>query len=288
MTINEISIKTEIGHSIKGKCFIPDQVQEISAIILITPANAVKQRYYEKFATFLCENGFISITFDYYGIGLSKDQPIKKIKVLMSDWGYFDIQAMIHWISQVYPNRTIYIVGHSAGGQLLGMVKDIDKVKAIVMVAAGTGYWKLWKQPQKTLLFVFFYIVMPIFTRLFGYYPGRLGLGENLPKNMAKQWITWCKSKNYLFDDPKVQSLNYYDSIGVPILAISFSDDLSYGPDKAIKSLLSFYTNAQITRRHINPRDINVKSIGHFTFFKERFKENLWQEVIQWFKTFEL
>ena len=282
-----MSIQTEKGYTIKGKCFVPNKLSKSSSIILIAPANAVKQRYYEKFASFLCENKFISVTFDYYGFGLSKDKPVKKIKVHMSDWGYYDIEAMIYWVSQTYPNRAIYIIGHSAGGQLLGLVKDIDKVKAIVMVAAGTGYWKLWKQPQKTFLFFFFYIFMPLITRLFGYYPGRFGLGENLPKDMAKQWIQWCRSQNYLFDDPNIQSLNYYDTITIPMLALSFTDDTNYGPPRAIESLLSFYPNAKITSKQIDPRDIHVESIGHFTFFKEWFKENLWQDVLQWIKNIE-
>jgi len=33
------------------------------------------------------------------------------------------------------------------------------------------------------------------------------------------------------------------------------------------------------------PRELGVKSIGHFGFFRERFRDSLWREAADWLET---
>ncbi len=37
--------------------------------------------------------------------------------------------------------------------------------------------------------------------------PGWSGLGEDLPKGVFEQWVSWVMSKRYLFDDPELGGL---------------------------------------------------------------------------------
>ena len=68
-----------------------------------------------------------------------------------------------------------------------------------------------------------------------------------------------------------------------PLLAYSFSDD-AYAPTPAVESLLDAYSGADITHRHLTPADLGVSEIGHFGFFRERFRDTLWQESAAWLR----
>jgi predicted alpha/beta hydrolase len=51
-----------------------------------------------------------------------------------------------------------------------------------------------------------------------------------------------------------------------------------------VEGLLSFYSQAQITHRHVSPKDLGVAAIGHFGFFREQFKSSLWNDTVHWLK----
>jgi len=40
--------------------------------------------------------------------------------------------------------------------------------------------------------------------------PGWSGLGEDLPKGVFEQWVSWVMSKRYLFDDPELGGLKNF------------------------------------------------------------------------------
>ena len=73
-------------------------------------------------------------------------------------------------------------MAHSAGGQLLGLARNSDRVAAMLMISAPSGYWRLWKGRQRLLIGLLWFVLMPVMTRLVGYFPGRrMGLGVDLP-----------------------------------------------------------------------------------------------------------
>jgi len=47
-------------------------------------------------------------------------------------------------------------------------------------------------------------------------------------------------------------------------------------------AFLDAYTGADITHRHLAPKDLGVPEIGHFGFFRERFRDSLWREAADW------
>jgi predicted alpha/beta hydrolase len=42
------------------------------------------------------------------------------------------------------------------------------------------------------------------------------------------------------------------------------------------------YPDAPWETRKLAPRELGVKSIGHFGFFRERFRDSLWRETADW------
>jgi predicted alpha/beta hydrolase len=66
-------------------------------------------------------------------------------------------------------------------------------------------------------------------------------------------------------------------------LVYSFSDD-PYAPLKAVKDLLHHYDNLKIEHRHVDPKSVNQKSIGHFSFFRKSSEEIFWKNVSEWLR----
>jgi predicted alpha/beta hydrolase len=173
------------------------------------------------------------------------------------------------------------ILGHSLGGQLLGVLRHRTQVHAVLTVASGTGYWR--HNPKWFLkLFYLWFFAMPVYTRLFGYFPGRkLGKVGDLPRAIALSWSSWCRHPQYLMGDQSMRQRAAYHEVTAPILSFSFADD-RYIPKPAIEQLHGWFTRANVTRRHLTPAEANAKSIGHFGFFKLGRDHALWREASEW------
>ncbi|MDR7210118.1 alpha/beta fold hydrolase [Flavobacterium piscis] len=268
-----IEIKTDKEHTITANVY---EAEQSGAVLIISSATGVKQAFYRKFAEFVSANGVSVITFDYLGIGLSLKQPIKQLQNDASDWGKVDLEAIIKYATEHYPNSKLTLLGHSIGGQLIGLAKSSSEVQKIILVSAQSGYWKFWKNSGKFKMWVNWHILFPLLINTFGYLPSKKVSGmENLPKNVAKQWSKWGRTPNYLFDDISGQEL-FFKTISVKILAISIEND-AFAPKEAVDWLAYKYENSEIKRVHLMSKDYATKEIGHFGIFREKFANDLWK-----------
>lgn len=226
-----------------------------------------------------------TLTFDYRGVHESQSNVISGSDIQMVDWGKFDINATLEWtIKKWQPNELIFL-GHSCGGQLLGLAKQSAKISKALFVASQSGYWKLWPKPQQWGLLAIWQTI-PLLTPFFDDFPARsLGLSSvNIPSGVAQQWAKWGKSPNYLWDFIPTNDLKRYRNLSFPLLSLGFLDDQYFGPPKSVKTLLSYYTSVQSELRIISASDYNIKSIGHFGFLKENLRGTLWNEMANWMK----
>ena len=251
-----------------------------NTVLIISSATGVKQGFYKKFADFVSANGITVITFDYSGIGLSLKKPIKQIKSSASDWGKNDLEAVIKFTKENYPNAKITLLGHSIGGQIIGLAKSSSEVQKIILLAAQSGYWKLWKGFDRVKMWANLHILIPSLNNLFGYLPPKRITGmENLPKNVAKQWSGWCRNPNYLFDKVSPQDL-FFKNVSAKAIAISIENDY-YAPKNAVDFLTEKYENAEeIKKLHLRPTEYNTNAIGHFGIFREKFENTLWKQLM--------
>lgn len=248
-------------------------------ILVIASATGVKQEYYHKFAHYLSGHGVSVITFDYTGIGRSLTKPIKQLTNNTADWGRNDLESVLQYVLQNYTNSKKVILGHSIGGQILGLAKSSTKFDKIILVAAQSGYWKLWDGMDRIKMWFNWYILFPAILNIFGYLNSKKLSGmENLPKNAASQWLRWGKHPDYLQSDTSID-LKYYDTIEQDLCAFSIEDD-RYAPLKAVEWMTSQYRNSKSKSIHLKPSDFNVEGIGHFGLFKERFKPTIWQILL--------
>ena len=267
-------IETKNGHRLSSTFYSPEG--EIKGAVLIVPAMGVAQQYYASFASWLTQQGYMAVTFDYSGVGLSQSGHLRDSDVTITDWAKFDCAAMVDAVSAKADGRPLYWIGHSLGGQILGMVPNFNLITKVINIASGSGYWFENVPSLKWRACWLWYIVVPLATRVFGYFPGkRLRKVGDLPGGVMNQWRRWCLNPEYLIGAEGIEIRDRYRSIITPISSLSFTDD-ELMSKKNIDSLNSFYASSKMKTSRITPEDIGVKHIGHFGFFKARFEESLW------------
>lgn len=241
-------------------------------VFLINGATGVPQRYYRAFSEWLVEQGGSVVTFDFRGIGASRPKSLKGFPAKARDWGQLDFEGAIRFAEQRFPGRELVLVGHSIGGQLIGMAPAATAFSRVFTVAAQVGSWRDWPGLGKWAMAGLWYGLMPAAVSVMGYYPGKLGMGSDLPAGMALEWASWGRHRDYLLRNVSREG---YERLTAPFLSYSFSDDF-YAPKQAVDKLHALYSHASVERVHLTPRELGVKAIGHFGFFRERFRDSLW------------
>ena len=276
--LTEIEIPTPMGHHLAGLLLKTKNIEK-HQFIVFGSATAVKYTFYIQLARYFAEHGYSVLLFDYYGIGKSIDKPLRKIKITMAEWGSNDLQSVVNYVQNNFEIEEFHYVGHSVGGQVLGMLDNPNVFSKIIFFSAQIGYWRYYKKHNRSY-FLLYYFIFPLLIKIFGYLPSkRLSLGMNLPPNQARQWSRWLLQKNYLFDDPTIDTTSFQE-VTSQILSYSFTDD-NWAPLKACQAMVNHYTNAEIIYRDINPNDYGLKKIGHFGIFREKNKEKFWGDFIE-------
>ena len=273
--INRQSIIAKNCCTIQATFFRPNG--EPKAAALIVPGMGVSQSYYAAFATWLATQGYLVATFDYAGTGLSNNGDVRKLDLNIVDWARFDCDAMINAISVLAPDKLLYWLGHSLGGQILGFVPDQSRIAKAVTIATGSGYWVENAPSLKWKVWWLWYVVAPLATHLFGYFPGkRLRKIGDLPRGVMDQWRRWCLNPEYAVGAEGPTARAHFAAVTTPITSLSFADDELMSA-RNTESLHGFYENAPRTMKRISPQDVGAKRIGHFGFFNARFEGSLWQ-----------
>src|SRR5579864_4823104 len=206
---DDIIVPAADGYALGATLFLPRGPKRHA--VLISSATATPRKIYRGFAAYLAQQGAAVLTYDYRGIGGSRlkqvigyNQPRSLVgfKATMADWAALDITAAVAWMRERYKNLPLAYVGHSFGGQALGLLPNNTEVSRALLIAAQAGYWKLMASPERYRVYAILNFIGIPLTRLLGYAPGWSGLGEDLPKDAFLQWVRWVMSKRYLFDDP--------------------------------------------------------------------------------------
>lgn len=269
------------GYELRGTAFEP--AGEVRATVIICPAIFVRQRFYASLAAHLATAGFRTLTFDYRGCGESAHdvygRPVNRLRY----WGELDLHGVIAFASQSTPGRPIFALCHSMGGQLLGLAGNVSELAGIIAVTSSTAYWGHWPLRSRFILAGLWYALVPLATSLTSVVPGAaLGLGQAVPAGPVRDWARWGRHAEYLLGDPKVRS--HFAEFTGPLLAFSFTDDDFLAPRRAVEAMLARYSRARLEHRHLAPRDIGVKEIGHFGYFAERTGESLWKQTTEWIR----
>jgi len=251
--------------------------------VVISPATGVGQGFYRPFAEYLAGEGFTVVTFDYRGIGRSP-LPGSPRDARMRHWGARDLAAVLAWVVRTRPGDRLLVVGHSAGGQLLGLALHGHRVAGLLGIAAQSGYYGHWSGVGRLALWMLWTTVIPVTTAVLGYVPGWVfGSRMRLPGGVAQEWARWCLHPDYLLAYLDEDRAEHYRGFRAPILAMAFSDD-PYAPPTAVAALLSFYPNAAGRMQIVRPVEVGMKSLGHFGFFRPAARDTLWAQAARWLR----
>jgi predicted alpha/beta hydrolase len=271
----DLTIPATDGFSLAATLF-GDEAGPAERVLLIAPATGVKRRLYRPFAEFLAGERFGVVTWDWRGTGDSRPESLRGFDATMRHWGERDLAGAIDWASARYPQARLAVLGHSFGGQAVGLAKNRQRVARLVTIGAQSGYFGHWPRPQRYMYAALWYVAMPLATRIAGYFPARpFRLGEDLPSGVALQWARWCRNPGYLGE------WSGHRAFTAPILSIGFMDD-PFAPPLAVQALHARYGSKKQQNWLIAPEELGAKEIGHFGFFRLGVTPTLWRDVADW------
>jgi predicted alpha/beta hydrolase len=291
--IDDITFPAADGYLLGATLFLPRGAKRHA--VLINSATAVPRKIYRGFAGYLARRGCAVLTYDYRGTGGSRQKPagghtqpksLAGFKASMSDWAALDVTAAVAWMRERYRSLPLNYVGHSFGGQALGLLANNSEVSRALLIAAQAGYWKLMASPERYRVYVMLNLVGTPLTRLMGYAPGWSGLGLDLPKGVFQQWVGWVMSERYLFDDPALKALPNFSRFEGAMCALCFSDD-PWATKPAVELLCSGFTSASPEILTVAPADVGATKIGHFGFFRPEHRDTLWRGAAEWIQAAE-
>ncbi|HUL66282.1 MAG TPA: alpha/beta fold hydrolase [Burkholderiaceae bacterium] len=288
MSAQPATIITIDGFELAGQTY--GAASSCRAGVLVVGAMGVDQRYYSAFAHWLALQGFFVVTFDYRGMGDSRParyrRSLRGFIADVSTWATRDVPAALEFVGSRIGTKPLLWLGHSLGGQILGQVPNRDRVAAMVTVATGSGYWAQNAWRLRPLAWWLWHVAAPVAMRLAGYFPGRrLKKVGDLPAGVMRQWRAWCLDPDYCVGVLGPAMREQYARLTTPILSLSFTDD-EFMSRTNTESMHGFYAGAPREMRRIAPREIGVRHIGHFGFFRRRYAEHLWPQAAAWLARF--
>lgn len=259
--------------------------RHVRAHLVVAGAVGVPQGFYRRFAKRAQAHGYSTTTFDYRGIGESAPPSLRGFRMDFRDWGRLDLAAVVHdaHARAERDGRPVLLVAHSFGGHAFALLPHPERVRACFMFGTGAGWHGWMPRSERWRVRLLWNVAGPLLTRWKGYLPWRMiGMGEDLPYDVYRQWKSWVRHPHFFFDDPALggELREAVARIRVPIAAASAGDD-RWSTHDSCDAILSTFVNTSIHRVRLDPSQLGVGPIGHMGFFRAR-AEPLWNDVFAW------
>ena len=265
-----VEIVCEDGQRLSGHFLQASSPQQHGLPVLISPATGVKQHFYLRFARWLATQGHDVLVFDYRGIGLSLRGPLGDCRATLADWGQLDQVAALDWLVARTGVPEVVLVGHSAGGQMIGLLPNHHRVARLVGVAASTGWFKGMRLAFAMKARLGLLLLVPLGIRVKGYAPtSALGLGENLPSEVARQWGRWCAAGGYATNAVRDQpAADFHRDIRTPLTLLHAADDAS-ATAATVADLVRTLPAAPSQVLQVVPQALGLSGLGHLDWFRQ-------------------
>ena len=253
------------------------------AAVMISAGTGFPQTFYFKLAAYAAARGYDALVYDYRGIGRSAPEDLAQEATRMSDWGLQDMRAALDAVAARAQGAPVATLGHSIGGQFLGLLKNHALARAHVQIATSVGYWRWEHAPFRYLAWWFWRVHGPLMLALKGYVPTGGGWsGLALPRGVYTEWKRWCLRTTHFGPDLGTYLAdNVFAQIRAPVLSIAFDDD-PIATSRTVEELRKFFPNAAYECRWYVSRDLGLGPIGHGGFFSARASDALWRPTFDW------
>jgi predicted alpha/beta hydrolase len=294
LTSSNFLLAAADSYPLAARLWADEALSAPGAAVLINAGAGIAMGYYDRFAQFLAANGLPTLIYDYRGIRQSRPKSLRGFSASVEYWGSKDCAAALEWIAIRFPGARRIVIGHSVGGFVTGFVTNGHRIDRMLLVGAHTGYWRDYAARARLRMYLLWHVLMPALTLAVGYFPGRkLHLLEDLPAGVALEWANRRRPEfwwNVRLPDGtpdlgRIESaVSRFQAIHAPTLAVRFSDD-SFATEAATLRVLALYQNCPATQMVLGPSDAGGQKIGHFGFFRSRFRDTLWPRVLEWLRS---
>ncbi|MEM9596249.1 MAG: alpha/beta fold hydrolase [Acidobacteriota bacterium] len=290
----QVTFEALDGATLVGTLFEPEGPPH--TVLLVNSGTGIPRRFYFRFARHAAAQGFAVLTYDYRGIGGSAPDSLRGYEASYRHWGQRDVPGAIAFLTGRFPGLPLTVIGHSTGGQQLGLARNVSEVDAAVFIAVSTGYWGGTPWHYKLLSLGLWKGYFPLATRILGYAPAKkIRWGENLPAGVAREWGAWCMEPDYLaafFDEggrlapPDGEPFGpvHFDEVTFPVRAYAFTDD-PIATRANVPPMLSLFDRAELETKWVEPSSLGMDEIGHLGFFRQRIGQPLWDDALGWLRT---
>jgi predicted alpha/beta hydrolase len=279
----DIRIAAEDGRLLAATLFVPPGGTSPAApLTVIAGGTGIARRYYARFAAWLAGRGRLVLTFDYRDTGGSRSGSLVGSKVCMRDWCALDVPGVVAWGARDHPGRPLHWVGHSLGGFAVGLAHNNRLIARQLCVAALSGYWRNMAFPERYRVALAMSALGPLAVRAYGYLPGVLLGGEDMPGPAFLEWSRWCRSPHFLFDDPTLGEAANFTGFRAPVRFAQVEDD-TWATPAAVEAMAARFTgSADRSIWPIRLADAGARRIGHHGFFRSEFRDTLWPAAAAW------
>lgn len=248
--------------------------------VVIAAATGVGRSYYGQFAEYLASRGLNALSFDYRGIGESR-HAAPRHSFDMRTWAEQDLAAAIGEAERRGNGLPVLQVGHSFGGQALGLAPNNTAVRALLGISAQSGHWRNWRRHHRLKMWATMHLVLPGVSAVTGDLPAGMMGKDPLPRNVARQWAGWCRGPHYMCDDNGHPLRDGFQRWQGHARLYHLTDDPMYAPLPAVQELGRLYCNAEVELVSRTPGDWGSDTIAHFGFFRPALKAG-WDEAAYW------
>nr|WP_067654842.1 alpha/beta fold hydrolase [Ferrimonas marina] len=278
--VEDVSISCQDGTVLQGTLFTPQQ--GLIGAVLMGPATGIKRQFYSNFALYLAQHNYAVLTFDNRGIGGSLQGRVQYSEASLQCWGEQDMPAALDCLMTRFPETAYHLVGHSAGGQLIGLMHNAHHISSVFNVACSSGRLRNMRFPFVLSARFFMNMVIPLSNRLFGHTKAQwFGMGEPLPKGAAEQWRQWCNGQGYVKTAfGKTVHSHLYDELAMPALWVNAPDDF-IANDANVADMISVFPKMRAETLTLRKEDYGLDEIGHMKFFSRK-SEVLWRHATDW------
>ncbi len=274
VSVTGLELKAADGVPLAAKLY--SGANPVKLTILMLPGIGVPQRAFRHLANWLALRGARCVTVDYRGIGQSATPEGIETASLLK-WAREDAAAAMAFCKNAGPEPVV-LIGHSFGGQSVGLTEALSDVRAAVFIGSQFGQARHWDGAEKWRLAMYWHIFLPLVSAFYQVLPRWSGPAGPLPQGVAQEWARWGRSSNwYVSHNP--ESVDLLARFSAPILAYGMTDDL-IAPPRAVSALLERFYATVPNRRSISPEQLGLKRIGHTGLLRPSKEiEVIWREL---------
>jgi len=139
---SEVEVRALDGVPLAGSFFQPKGRPR--GTVLLLSGTGIPRRFYAPFAAHLAMRGLATLTLDYRGIGDSRPARWRGFTATKQDWATEDASGAFGWLEDHVGHGPRFVVGHSVGGQLLGLMERPEAIDAV------PATFPIWKRPRSS------------------------------------------------------------------------------------------------------------------------------------------